>query len=292
MPTIHPTAHVDPQCQIADSAVIGPLCVLTGPVRIDDGVRLIASVTIDGPVHIQRNATIYPYACIGFPPQDFKFTPGSPTAGVNIGQGSVLREQVVIHAASNTDTPTTIGPRNYLMATTHIGHDCITGANCILVTYAGLAGHVTLGDNVTISGHCGIHQHCRVGRLAFLSGGAGTSTDIPPFCTLNERNRIGGVNLVGMRRAGIPREHITEVRRFFRDALAPAIPRTDMLEMLAERAPQCPPLQEMRDFIAKAKRPICPGAGRPPRMFSAFLRHARRAGVPLSAIAAEEHDDL
>lgn len=289
MANIHPTAHVDPLCQLADDVEIGPLCVLTGACRLDAGVRLLGSVTMRGPVHLHAGVTVYPYAALGFPPQDLKVTPEDPTAGVVVHQDTVIREQAVVHAASNTETPTTVGPRNFLMATSHVGHDCITGADCILVTYAGLSGHVTLGDNVVVSGQAGVHQHCKVGRLAFLSGGVQVSTDIPPFCTVNERNRLGSVNLVGMRRGGIPREHITQTRRFFREALAPSIPTKDMLEALDETLSQedCPPLAEMREFIANATRGVCPGAGRPPRMFAAFLRHARRTGADLDQLAKE-----
>lgn len=157
MPTIHPTAIVDPECELADDVEIGPLCVLTGAVRLAAGVRLRSHVTIQGPVTIGAGSTLYPYVAIGFPPQDFKVNPDDPTAGVSIGKGCVVREHAVVHAASNTDTPTTIGPRNMLMSATHVGHDCITGADCVLVTYAGLSGHVTLGDGVILSGHAGIY---------------------------------------------------------------------------------------------------------------------------------------
>jgi len=289
MPTIHPTAHVDPECCLADDVEIGPLCVLTGPCRLDAGVRLLSHVTLRGPVHLHPGVTVYPHAALGYPPQDLKVTPEDPTAGVVVHERSVIRENAVVHAASNTETPTTIGPRNFLMATSHVGHDCLTGADCILVTYAGLSGHVTLGDNVVVSGQAGVHQHCHIGRLAFLSGGVQVSTDVPPFCTVNERNRLGSVNLVGMRRAGIAREDITRTRRFFREALAPSVPTAEMLARLdaALAESDCPPLAELRAFIANAKRGVCPGAGRPPRMFAAFLRHARRTGADLDAIAAQ-----
>ncbi|MEL7474310.1 MAG: hypothetical protein AAGK04_13410, partial [Planctomycetota bacterium] len=146
---------------------------------------------------------------------------------------------------------------------------------------AGLSGHVTLGDGVILSGQAGAHQHCSIGRLAFFSGGVQVSMDVPPFCTVNERNRMGSLNLVGMRRAGIPREQITQTRRFFREALAPSIPRDEMLGMLQDLAPSCPPLEEIRVFIEGSKRGVCPGTGRPPRMFTAFMRHARRGRAVL-----------
>ena len=276
MATIHPTAIVDPAAQLHDSVDVGPHCVVTGPVTLGENVRLVGHVYVTGPTTIGAGTTVYPFTTIGFPPQDFKFGLGDATAGVLIGENCTLREQAIVHASTDETVPTTLGDNVWLMAATNIGHDCIVGNNVILVGYSGCAGHVILEDNVTIGGQAGVHQHCRLGRLSFMSGGTNVSTDVPPFCTVNERNRIGGINLVGMRRAGIKREDITATRRAFADIFAPCLPRDEMLAALAERADGCAPIAELHAFVESAKRPICPGAGRPPRMFAAFLRHQRR----------------
>lgn len=288
MPTVHPSAIVDAQATLADDTIIGPHCVIQGPVTLGPGVRLIGHVYITGPATLGAHTTVYPFSTIGFPPQDFKFKPGDRSAGVVIGAHCTLREQTIVHAASNDHTPTTLGDHVWMMAATNIGHDCTIADRVILVGYSGCAGHVTLGEGVTIGGQAGVHQHCRLGRLAFMSGGTNVSTDVPPFCTVNERNRIGGLNLVGMRRAGIPREHITAARRAFAEVFAPCLPRDEMIAALEERSAGCPPVAEMLEFVRTAKRPICPGAGRPPRMFAAFLRHQRRG----TAFAVDADDDL
>ncbi len=281
-PKVHPSAVVSPEATLAAGVEIGPLCVLTGRVTLGPGVRLIASVHIQGPVTIGAGTILYPGACIGFEPQDYKFapatadSPGSPTAGVTIGQRCLVREHVTVNASTNAEVPTAVGDGCFLMACSHIGHDCQVGNNVILVNYAGLSGHCHVADNVTISGHVGVHQFVRIGRLAFMSGGAGVGMDVPPFCTVNERNRLGGINMVGMRRAGIDRAEITAVRKAFRQCFRAPIPTAEMLEILDAGAVDSPAIGEIAAFIRGTKRGICPGMGKPPRVFATFLQRQRR----------------
>ena len=275
MPTIHPTAVVSPDCHLAPDVQIGPWCVVSGNVTLGPGVRLLGNNYINGeggPVAIGARTIIYPFACIGYEPQDFKFAPGSKTAGVVVGEDCLIREHATIHAASNDHTPTRIGNRVFMMVNTHVAHDGQVGNNVVMVNGAGLAGHGIIGDNVTLGGNAVIHQFCRIGRLVMMSGDCAVSLDVPPFCMVNERNRIGGLNIVGLRRSGMPRDQITEVRRAFRDLLRRPMPRSRVVEELRRRAALgcngagCPPLLEMAEFIAASKRGITPGMGKPPRV--------------------------
>ena len=279
MATIHPAAIISPEAVLADDVQIGPFCVLTGRVTLGPGVRLLASVHIQGPASVGEGTILYPGVCLGFEPQDYKFRPGAITAGVRVGSNCLLREYSTIHAASNDHTPTTIGDGCFMMAYSHLGHDCKVGNRVILVNYCGLSGHVEVQDNATLSGHVGVHQFTRIGRLAFLSGGASVGMDVPPFCMANERNRLGGLNLVGMRRNGISREEITEVRRAFRDLIRRPIPREEMLSQLEERGRSSPAVAEMAEFVRGTKRGICPGMGRPPRVLTTWLQRRRRGEI-------------
>lgn len=283
--SIHPSAVVSPEAKLAPDVEIGPLCVITGKVNLGEGVRLIASVHIQGPATIGAGTILYPGACIGFEPQDYKFTPatadnpGTPTAGVVIGERCLVREHATVHASTNAEAPTTVGDGCFLMASSHVGHDCRVGNRVILVNFAGLSGHCEVADNVTISGHVGIHQFVRIGRLAFLSGGVVAGMDVPPFCTVNERNRLGGINLVGMRRAGIDRAEITAVRRAFRRCFRAPLPTREMLEALDAEAADSPAIAEIAEFVRGTKRGICPGMGKPPRVFATFLQRQRRGAT-------------
>lgn len=265
---VHPTAEVSPGCELGEGVEVGPHCFLRGRVTLGPGVRLLGNNYIQaegGPVVIGARTVVYPFACIGFEPQDYKFAPGSPTAGVVVGEDCLIREHATIHAASNEHTPTRIGNKVFMMVNTHVAHDGCVGNNVVMVNGAGLAGHGVIEDNVTLGGNAVIHQFCRLGRLVMMSGDCAVSLDVPPFCMVNERNRIGGLNTVGLRRSGMPREHITELRRAFRDLLRNPLPRSEVIAGLEARGRNCPPIAEMARFISESKRGICPGMGKPPR---------------------------
>lgn len=288
MAQIHPTAIVSDACTLADDVQIGPGCILDGPVNLAHGVRLIANVHICGPVTIGRGTQIYPFTCIGFPGQDFKFNPGDPTAGVTIGQDCILREHVTIHAATKTDKPTTIGNRVFMMINAHVGHDVSIGNNVIMINNCVVGGHAEVQDGVNLSAGAMVHQFTRIGRLSFFTGGIGTSMDVPPFCLLTERNRLDSVNLVGMRRSGMPRDQITNVRQAFNAVLRKPTQRGEMIETLRTRWPDCPAVNEMADFIEQAKRPICSSPGRPPRSMASFLHLLRKDKPELIGTAPED----
>ncbi len=263
--SVHPTAIVSDEAELAGGVEIGPYCIIEGRVRLGEGVRVRPHAVLSGPMTIGDATSIGPFATLGAPPQDFKFGPDSHTAGVVIGKGCVIREYASIHAATSPDTPTTVGNNVFMMATSHVGHDCRVGNNVVMVNGAGLSGHCEVGDRANLSGHTGVHQFCRIGRLAMISGGLAVGMDVPPFCVVDERNRLGRVNLIGLRRSGMGPGEIDAVKRAFRELLRGSASRTALLEELRARGREAPALIEMADFIEGSKRGICP-AGRPPRM--------------------------
>lgn len=266
MPNVHPTAVISPQAELSDDCEVGAYTVIEGAVRLGAGVRIAPHAHLVGPVEIGAGSSVWSFACVGLPPQDYKFGKDHVTAGVKIGRETIIREHATIHAATNADRPTTVGDHVFLMGMTHVAHDCIVGNHVIFVNYAGIAGHAEVGDGALLSGQAIVHQHCRIGRLAMMSGGTGVSADVPPFCVVNERQRMGGVNRIGMRRAGMPPEEINAVRRAFKDAFGRTLPRDDMLAVLDEIGADSPAVAEMAAFVRAAKRPVCPGPGKPPRM--------------------------
>ena len=265
MPKIHPTSEVSPQAELADDVQIGPFCIITGHVRLGPGVRLLGSNYINGPVSIGTGSILYPHACVGFEPQDVKFKPGMKTAGVVIGEATILREHATIHAASNDHTPTRVGDRVFMMVNSHVAHDCRIGNRVTFVNGAGIAGHGQIEDDVILGGNAVIHQFCRIGRMAIMSGDCAVSLDVPPFCMVSERNRIGGLNVVGLRRSGMDRGDITALKTAFRELLRKPMPRKDLIVELRRRGEASLPVSELAEFVAASQRGICPGFGKPPR---------------------------
>lgn len=255
----HPTAIIDPRAELSPGVEVGPNCIIRGNVTLGPNVKLIANVYLEGPVTIGAETMLYPGVCIGLPPQDVKFKPGDPTAGVKIGTKCLIREHVTIHAASKADShPTTVGDNCFLMVASHLGHDTVIGNNVIMVNAVLLAGHVTVGDNVTMGGGAMVHQFCRIGRLSFLSGNVAMAMDMPPFCLAASRNALIGLNAVGLRRNGVPRDQIMLLREAFRVGLGERSPRQQTLERLAPLAAKSPFVAEFRDFIATSKRGVAP----------------------------------
>lgn len=262
MTRIHPSAIISPDSRLADDVRIGPGCVLDGPVTLGAGVRLIAHVYLSGPVTIGAESLLYPFTSIGLPPQDLKFGPDDRTAGVTIGQRCTIREQATIHASTSTDTPTTIGDELFMMANAHIGHDARVGSRVVMVNNACIGGFGQVGDQVNLAGNALVHQHTRVGRLAFISGATGVSADCPPFCMTVAHNTLLGINVVGMRRSGFPREQISAMRRVYREGFRANLPRAELLALLDERGRDCPPIAEVAAFIHESTRAVCHSSAR------------------------------
>ncbi len=225
-------------------------------------MRLLGNVHVSGQVDIGEGTRIFPFATIGLVPQDLKWKDGGPTAGVKIGKNCVIREHATVHQASKGEYPTTIGDKSFLMVGTHMAHDSKIGNSVVLVNNVLLAGHAEVGDNVTMGGGSALHQFNRIGRLAFISGLVGVSMDVPPFCVAGARNTIHGLNLIGLRRAGVPRDDITMVRKAFRKVFRVSLPRKEMLATLEAMGKESTLVAEMAAFVATAKRAMRRGRGR------------------------------
>jgi UDP-N-acetylglucosamine acyltransferase len=144
---------------------------------------------------------VFSGAILGEQPQHTKYA-GEPTR-LEIGDGNIFREHVTLHRGTTATGKTSIGNHNFFMAGSHVAHDCEVGDHCIIANGALVAGHCVLEDGVCLSGNVAIHQFVRVGRLALMSGLSATGKDIPPFMIHQRINTVCGVNVIGMRRAGI-----------------------------------------------------------------------------------------
>ena len=251
---IHPTSVVDKHADLADDVRVGPNCVIEGKVVLGAGTRLIAGVYLNGPITCGAGNTFYPFCCIGFAPQHLGFDPAEDGSGVLIGAGNCFREGVTITRAMG-QSPTTIGDHNYMMANTHAGHDAVMADHCVLGNGALLGGYVTLGDRVVLGGIAGIHQFCRAGRLAMLSGGAGITKDLPPFCTSYMTRTVGSLNLVGLRRAGY-RDHVKPLQHAFDILYRQGRTNTTAGDMIEKELGDDPLCSELAQFVRGSKRGI------------------------------------
>jgi UDP-N-acetylglucosamine acyltransferase len=188
---------------------------------IEEGVELGADCTIHAHVILRRGTvlgervTVHPFAVVGGDPQDLRFEPAT-LSGVRIGAGTTLREHVTVSRSTGAGGATVVGDTCYLMAACHVAHDCVVGNQVVVANAVLLAGHVHIGDHCFLGGAALFHQFVRVGEGAMISGASRVAQDVPPYAMAAERNEVIGLNLVGLKRRGVARESIREVKEAFR----------------------------------------------------------------------------
>ena len=256
--TIHPTAIVHPRAELGMEVAIGPYAIIGEHVRLGAGTRVGPHAVIDGWTTIGERCDIGVGAVLGGAPQDLKYR-GQRTF-LRIGDQTCIREYVTIHRSAEEGQATVIGSHAFLMAYTHVAHDCRLGDHVIMVNYAGLSGYVEVEDRAFISGHNAVHQFVRIGYLAMVSGASRVVKDIPPFM-IAEGNptRIRGLNVVGMRRLGYTPQVRLEVRRAYRLLYRSGLNHTQALERMRQAGFAGSEAQRLIAFVDSAKRGICGG---------------------------------
>ncbi len=259
---IHATAEVHSSAIVHESASIGPRVIVGEGCEIGEGCELLAGAIICPNVRMGRGNRIHYYAIIGNDPQHVTFDTRIKT-GVRMGDNNVIREHASIHRSIMPGTDTILGSNNYLMATGHIAHDCIIHDHVIISNMGGIAGHVEIGDRAFISGPVGVHQWVRIGRLAMVGGMSGVNRDVPPFMLVQNISELAGLNVVGLRRAGVPAATRLMLKQVYRELfrsgrlLVPAL--RDIEASLAGREVPA----EVREFLdfcaAKSRRGISRG---------------------------------
>jgi UDP-N-acetylglucosamine acyltransferase len=252
---VHPTAIVDPKARLAETAEIGPYCIIGPDVEIAAGTRFMANVYVEGPAWIGEENIFYPYSTVGVAPQDLKYK--GEIAETRIGARNKIREFATIHRGTQGGgLVTRIGDDNLLMAYVHIAHDSQVGNGAILGHGATLAGHVTVCDYANIGAYSGIHQYCRVGRNAIIGGYSVITQDVLPFSsTVSEReNHIFGANKVGLERRGFDTARIEELQTAFRLLSRAGLNTSQAIERIRAEVPSSPELEELMEFIYSGKR--------------------------------------
>lgn len=265
---IHPTAQIDPRAEIGAGVSIGPFAVVERDVVIGDGCSIGAHAVIRRYTRLGARNRVWEHALLGGEPQDAKFE--DHPSYLEIGPDNFIREGVTIHRATTENGATRVGEGNFIMANSHIAHECQIGNRVVIANGALLAGHVSVGDRAFISGNVVIHQFARVGALAMVGGLARISLDCLPFI-ITEGSPAGAraLNTVGLRRAGYSAQQIQTMKRAFRVLL-----RSNRLvkEALAElESWPSPEVQELVAFARSSKRGFC-------RARLARLPHAIRSG--------------
>ncbi len=261
---IHPTAIIEDGAQLAGGVEIGPYCHVGGCCILDDGVRLVSHVVVAGRTRIGARTIVYPHAALGGDAQMRR--PSPETVSLAIGADNIIREGVTMSMGSGAGRgTTTVGDRCYLMAYSHVGHDCRVGNEVTLSNGVLLGGHADLGDGVILGGQACVQQFGRVGRYAFISGLSGVTTDVIPYgMGIGLHVRLGGLNLIGLKRCNVPRANIHALRAAYRFIFLEGNGTIHAkARSAAERWPGVAEVRDVVSFIlADAKRPIAPARKR------------------------------
>ena len=263
MTDIHPTAIIEDGAVVGDGCRVGPYCVIGPNVTLASGVVLEAHVAVAGHTSIGSGTHIFPFASIGHQPQDLKYA-GEATRLV-IGDNNQIREHVTMNPGTEGGGGvTTVGNNGLFMMGSHVGHDCSVGDHAILANNATLAGHVELDDFVILGGLSAVRQWSRIGTGAIVGGMTGVEFDVIPFgSVIGDRARLAGLNLVGLKRKGFPREQIHALRAAYKELFESD---TGTLRERAEQAATAnqdqPLVKAVTDFILeKDNRRFCTPRG-------------------------------
>ncbi|MCC7346392.1 MAG: acyl-ACP--UDP-N-acetylglucosamine O-acyltransferase [Variibacter sp.] len=254
MARIHALACVEPGASIADDAEIGPFCVVGADATIGAGVRLVANVHVTGKTRIGPGTVIYPYASLGGPPQSLRYRGGA--TALEIGSHCDIRENVTINIATEDGGGMTrVGDRCFLMAGSHVAHDCLVGNGVILANNVALGGHVEVGDFAVFGGQSAVRQFTRIGEGAMIHGLSGVRADLIPFgLAWGSSAHLAGLNLIGLRRRAMARERIRALRAAYRLLFGgPGVFR-DRVEACAVRFADDEEVQKVVAFIRSRGR--------------------------------------
>ena len=254
---IHPTAIVHSKAKIAEGVEIGPYTVVGEHVTIGKDTKIGAHVVIDGWTTIGERNQILPFSSIGTPPQDIGYRPEQETYLI-IGDDNVIRECATIHrATTKADRKTEIGNGNFLMAYSHVAHDCKLGNNIIMANSVALGGHIVIEDHAIIGGIVGVHQFVRIGAYSIVGGMTGVGMDILPYVSASGgRAQLYGLNLVGLKRKGFSEATIATLKKAYKIIFRSGLGLEEAVTKTMAEFPDSKEVGHLVEFIRKSKRGI------------------------------------
>jgi len=257
---IHPTAVVDKKTKLAAGVGVGPYSVIGPNVDIGAGTKIGSHCVIEQYTTIGRKCSIFTGAVIGAVTQDLKFK--GERSFVKIGNNNTIREYVTINRATNKDSATRIGDNNLIMAYTHIAHDCRIGNNVIIANAGTFAGYVTIEDNAIIGGMVGIHQFVNIGALAIIGGCSKVVKHVPPYSMVDGHPAKNyGLNVIGLKRAGISQKARMSLRRAFKILFNSGLSLPHALKEVEQTLPKSKEIRNLVHFLktvkSDTKRGVC-----------------------------------
>lgn len=266
MSLIHPSARIASTAQVAPTARIGPDVSVGDFTVIEDEVEVGARCTIDSHVLIKRwtslgtDNQVSSGAVLGSDPLDKAFR--GNRSYLRIGNGNSIREHFTISRGTAPESETVVGDRNFIMTSGHIAHNCKIGDDTVIASSTLVSGYVEIESRAFVSGLVGVQQYLRIGEIAMVGGLTRVNQDVTPYLThAGATMAVHGLNLVGLKRAGLGTEEIERIRAAFRLLFRSDLPLREALEMV-EKGVEGPHARHMVEFIRASKRGVCRRRGR------------------------------
>jgi UDP-N-acetylglucosamine acyltransferase len=232
--SIHPTAMVEEGAQLGAGCVVQAGAIVTRYAVLGDGV------------------VVHPYAVVGGEPQFLKFD-SATVSHVRVGAGTVIREHATINRSIYADKATIVGERCFLMAGAHVGHDCTVADDVVLANNVLLAGHVDVASFTFVGGGAAVHQFCRVGQGVMIGGLTRLTRDVAPYLIVAERDEVAGFNVIGLKRRGVSRDAIRELKACYSRVFGGGDPRAHAKALL-EAGVATPEGRRFLEFFGEGKR--------------------------------------
>jgi UDP-N-acetylglucosamine acyltransferase len=251
----HPTAIIDPKAEVPASCTIGPYCVIGPEVELGENCELISHVVIHGPTKIGKNNRIFPFSALGLEPQDITFK--GQYVRLEIGDYNIIRESVTISRGTEKGGGITrVGNHTFIMAYSHIGHDCQIGDYAMLVNGATLAGHVIVEEYAVLAALGPVHQFVRIGAHSYIGGGTTITQDVLPYTKTAAKREVTtfGINAIGLERRGFSKERIDKIQRAYK--IIKRNNTTQALEQLKAEADSSEDIAALIKFLEQSERGI------------------------------------
>ncbi|HVR95918.1 MAG TPA: UDP-3-O-(3-hydroxymyristoyl)glucosamine N-acyltransferase [Thermoanaerobaculia bacterium] len=214
-PGVHPTAVIEPGCDVDPAAHVGPYAVIGAGSRVGPGAAVLAHAVVGRRCAVGDGAVLHPHAvlyddtevgahCIihagavlgadGFGYATYK---GAHHKVPQIGR-VVVEADVEVGANSTIDRATlgetVVGAGTKIDNLVQVGHNVRVGRHCILCGQAGIAGSTRLGDYVVLAGQAGVAGHIELGDRVQVAAKSAALTSVEPGTT------VAGIPAVEMRR--------------------------------------------------------------------------------------------
>ncbi|HEY6010405.1 MAG TPA: acyl-[acyl-carrier-protein]--UDP-N-acetylglucosamine O-acyltransferase, partial [Nitrospirota bacterium] len=149
------------------------------------------------------------------------------------------------------------GNRNFLMAYSHVAHDCKLGNNIIMANSVALGGHIVIGDHAILGGIVAVHQFARIGSYAIIGGQSAVSLDIPPYVSAaGNRAQLYGLNLIGLKRKGFSDQTIATLKKAYKIIFRSGLTQEEALQKTQDEFPASAEVAKLVEFIRTSKRGI------------------------------------